>query len=97
MLLSGYFASNDSVVVYLKPVQWISSFKYAYQILTESEFRDVQPLNCINNPFLPCDPLQERLKFTESMITSIIVLSSVGVFFYSISLIILLIQGRNKN
>jgi len=97
MLLSGYFASNDSVNFYFKPVQWISGFKYAYQILSEIEFKDVQPLNCINNPILPCDPLLERLKFSESMITSIIVLASIGVFFYTWSLIILLIQGRNKN
>jgi len=102
MLLSGYFASEDNVLFYLKPMQWISAFRYSYQALTESEFTDIQPLNCFytesNIPNVPsaCDPLQDRFKYSISMLASIIILVSITIAFKVLAFIILLVKARNK-
>jgi len=97
MLTAGYFASADSVNFYLKPIQWISTFKYCYQALALSEFTDSQPLNCINtldNPFLDCDPLNGILKFNESFMLSIIVMWCIIAGLILLALMTFLIKGR---
>ncbi len=97
MLTAGYFASADSINFYLKPIQWISSFKYSYQCLTITEFTDVQPLNCYNNndnPNFNCDPLNGTLKFDESFDLSFILYWCVISGLILISLLTFLIKGR---
>ncbi len=97
MLLSGYFSSNDNVLFYFKPLQWISAFRYGYQILSEIEFTSMQPLNCVYNYMVPCNPLKDRLDFSETLISSIIILSSIAIFFKLVALMILFIKGKNQN
>lgn len=78
-------------------MEYISVFKYGYQIFTESEFLNVQPLDCVLNPLLPCDALTQRANFKESMLESLIALISITLGLILISLMILIFKGRNKN
>jgi len=101
-LLSGYFASENNVLFLLKPMQWISAFRYSYQALSESEFTDIQPLNCfytestIPNVSSACNPLQDRFKYSISMMASIIMLVSLIIGFKLLAFIILFVKAKYK-
>ena len=99
LLLSGFFATSDNYAPYLKPFEYISVFKYAYQILTNIEFIEIQPLNCMNvgstNPIV-CDPLKQRFTFLEPMYLSIILICVLIVFFNIIAFIIIYFKSRIK-
>lgn len=97
MLSAGYFASADTVSFYIKPIQWVSAFKYCYQTLATIQFSEMQPLNCYNqvdNPIIDCDPLNGILKFEQDFNLSLILLGCVFVGLISLALISLLIKGR---
>ncbi len=78
MLLSGFFASSDNYAPYLKPFEYISTFKYSYQILTQIEFKDLKALTCSNLTIFPCDPLTSRFTFNEEMWVSILLIANVS-------------------
>lgn len=67
MLISGFFSSSDNYLPYLKPFEYLSGYKYAFQILVKMEFTDVQPLNCMNSLKMPCDPMVDRFYFKEDL------------------------------
>lgn len=96
MLVCGYFASSENFLFYIKPLEYISLFKYAFQILVESEFESIQPLNCFNNPKLPCNPLNGVVKYNESSLESFIALLSLTLGLTFIALMIMIFKGRDK-
>lgn len=85
MLLSGFFASSDNYAPYLKPFEYISAFKYAYQILTEIEFTDLKAFTCSNSLTFPCDPLKTRFTYNEPMYLSILLIAVIAFCFNTIA------------
>jgi len=98
LLLSGFFASSSSYVPYLKPFEYISTFKYTYQILTEVEFSDLKALSCSNSNSmdLPCDPLKSRFTYNEPMYLSILLIAIVAFFFNFLAFLFQYFRTRVK-
>ena len=89
MLLSGGFASQNNFAPYLKPLEYISGYKYSYQILTHNEFYDIQPLNCSNGNSPLCNPLNNIFSYPESMKLSFILMGAVCFCFQALALFIM--------
>lgn len=96
MLLSGFFSAADNYVPYLIPFEYISAFKYAFQILITIEFRDIQPLNCMNSVVNPCDPLNVNYTFKEELWLSCLCLALLIIFFKILSFIITKFRSKMK-
>ena len=88
MLLSGFFVSQDNPIPILKPIQYLSPFKYAYQAYVLNEY---DGLYLTWSP--KCDPVSS-LGFTEDMKTSIWATIAIGFGFYLISYISLILLVR---
>ncbi len=63
MVFSGFLVELTSVFSFLRWIQWVSAFRYASNVLTINEFRNLQ--FCLNNQTNVCplsgnDVLQER-------------------------------------
>jgi len=96
LILSGYFASTDNYAPYLIPFEYISGFKYGYQVLMQFEFTDIQPLNCMNNQISPCDPLKLNYTFKEDVWLSCICLALLIMFLKTVAFIIITIKAKIK-
>ena len=68
LIVSGFFAKENTYAKYLIPIKYISLFKWVFQILIMNEFKDGSPLTCSNYPD-KCDLLAD-LNFKESMAVS---------------------------
>ena len=96
MLVSGGFASQSNFAPFLKPLEYISAFKYAYQTLTHVEFENNQPINCINTDNVLCDPLNNLFVFPESLNLSIILMGIVFVCFEFLAFLIIYLKILRK-
>eukprot|EP01017_Pseudomicrothorax_dubius_P038215 TRINITY_DN5697_c0_g2_i1.p1 TRINITY_DN5697_c0_g2~~TRINITY_DN5697_c0_g2_i1.p1 ORF type:complete len:357 (-),score=45.35 TRINITY_DN5697_c0_g2_i1:26-1096(-) len=77
MAFGGFFVNQNKIPVFFYPIQYISPFKYAYQVLTQNEFTDNTTLKClISNP-PTCNPLADH-NFREGMWLSLILLFVIG-------------------
>jgi len=66
ILVAGFFVNQDNILPVLYPFQYISLFKYGYQVLTQNEYDGLE-LSCAPS----CDPLGE-MDFEQSMAEGII-------------------------
>ena len=96
MLLSGYFATSDNIAPFLKPLEYISAFKFSYQSLADSEFNNIQPLNCVDGSDVKCNPLENRFKFPETSTFSVIVMASVALCFKFFAFLIIFFKSKVK-
>lgn len=87
MLLSGFFVNQNNVVPVLKPFEYISFFKYGFQVYTYNEYEGLE-LQCSPN----CDPIK-TLDFEETMGESVIATACVGAGFYTIGYIFIRIMA----
>ena len=94
--MAGYFAGSDNYLPYLIPLEYMSGFKYGYQILIENEFHDSQALNCHNNIERPCLPLIQSFEFKEASWVSIVALISVIIFFQAMAIFIINVKSKQK-
>jgi len=94
--LSGFFAAADNFAPYLIPFEYISGFKYSFQILIQSEFKDIQPLNCMNSTTFPCEPLINNFTFKEDSWLSVLLLALLIIFFKTAAFIILYLKSKMK-
>lgn len=83
MLLSGFYVNQDNMLPVLIPFQYISLFKFGYQVFTQNEYDDLD-LDC--HP--KCDPMK-TYGFNETMGEGIIATAALGVGFYLIAYIAL--------
>ncbi len=79
--MSGFFANADNFAPYLIPFKYISFYKYAFQLLINNEFSDIQPFYCFNNSPQNCTPLANRFTFFEAYYQSFIAFVAVIIFF----------------
>jgi len=60
MLFAGFFVNQDNIPIWLIEFQYLSFFKYGYQVLMLNEYTDLK-LECMDPPkgkYIPkCDPL----------------------------------------
>lgn len=96
LLLSGFFANQDNFAPYLKALEYFSVFKYGFQILTEIEYTNIQPLNCWNNLNSPCDPMVQRFNFREAFWVSCMLIGILIIFFKTIAFIALYLKSKMK-
>jgi len=96
MLLCGFFASSDNYAPYLKPFEYISPFKYSYQLLTQIEFSDLKAFSCSNSIVFPCDPLKIRFTFNEQMYLSVLLIAIVAIFLNMIAFSVLFFRTKIK-
>jgi len=94
--LSGFFAHQSNFVPYMKAFEYFSAFKYGFQILSEIEFTNMQPLNCANNTVQPCDPLAGQFNFREAMWVSCMLIGILIVFFKTIAFITMYYKSKMK-
>jgi len=66
MLFAGFFVNQDNIPVFLKPFEYISLFKYGYQVFMFNEYDDLD-LGCTTR-----DPLGEK-HFKQNMNQSILI------------------------
>ena len=88
MLLSGFFVSQSNPIPILKPIQYLSPFKYAYQVYVYNEY-DGLYLTCSPT----CDPVGS-LGFTDSKSTSILATIAICFGFYLISYVMLILLSK---
>lgn len=88
MLLSGFFVNNDNYLPVLIPFEYISLFKYGFQVFVQNEY-DGLPLDCRPN----CDPIA-TFGFDETMEEGIIATAALGFGFYLIAYILLRIMAH---
>ena len=94
--LAGYFAAADNYLPYLIPFEYLSGFKYGFQILVEHEFLESQALNCHNNLERPCLPLENSFVFKEKSWVSVICLIGVIIFFQAIAILFINFKSKQK-
>jgi len=94
--MSGFFASSDNFAPYLIPFEYISAFKYGYQTLMENEFKNIQPLNCMNNMANPCDPLTKNYSFKEPFWISVLCFFLLIILFKGLAFTITYIKSKKK-
>ena len=96
MILCGFFASSDNYAPYMKPLEYISAFKYTYQILTEIEFSDLKALSCSNSFVFPCDPLKSRFTYNEPMYLSVLLIAVIAFCFNVFAFLLQYFKTRIK-
>ena len=89
MLFAGFFVNQDNVPWFLKPVEYISIFKYAYQAFFLNEYNDFN-LACMNttNPDLKCSPLED-FNAPQTLEESLFVMLGLMLLCYLLAFIIL--------
>ena len=97
MLLSGFFASYENFAPYLIPFEYISVFKYGFQILTGIEFSNMQALNCQNSLTNACDPLKDRFTYKEEPWVSVICIIALILGFNIAAFIITFYKSKLKS
>lgn len=55
LLMSGFFAYENSFAPYMIPLEYLSYFKWSFQVLVYLEYKDIQPFYCVFNLQTPCD------------------------------------------
>lgn len=88
LTLSGFFTAASNFAPYLIPFEYLSVYKYAYQLAVEIEFTHMQPLYCANDS-VPCDPLVTRFNFKEPFFLSWILLCVLIIFFKVLAFVFL--------
>ena len=90
MLFAGFFVTFDKIPIYLKPIGYMSFFKYGFQCLAQIEY-DGLHLACMDetDQAKKCDPLNE-LDIKEEFYVSILCLVGMIFVFNSIALIIMI-------
>ena len=88
MLFSGFFVNQDNIPVFLKPLEYVSLFKYGYQAFVQNEF-DGLKINCQGR-----DPLAEY-DFQENREESILGIVGLGLGFYFLAYIVILLAARS--
>ena len=88
MLVSGFFVSQDNMIPVMYPLKYISPYKWSFQALVLNEYRDLT-LSCSPT----CNPLQS-LGFEETMEESIWATAILGVSFYAMTYIALIIVSH---
>jgi len=96
LLLSGFFANQDNFAPYMKAFEYFSVFKYGFQILTEIEYTNIQPLNCSNSTVLPCNPMVQRFNFREAFWVSCMLIPILIIFFKTIAFISMYLKSKMK-
>lgn len=88
-LFSGFLFNLDSIPWVVKPLSWISIFKYSLEGLITNEFTD---LNCSDG--YDCNQFPSTKGYHNSVATSIIYLFSIGIGCRILSLIIFHLKYR---
>ena len=88
MLVSGFFVSQNNMVLIMYPIKYISPYKWAFQTYLLNEYSDLS-LSC--SP--ACNPLQS-LGFEETLGESIWATAILGVSYYIMTYIALHIVCR---
>eukprot|EP01017_Pseudomicrothorax_dubius_P038217 TRINITY_DN5697_c0_g3_i2.p1 TRINITY_DN5697_c0_g3~~TRINITY_DN5697_c0_g3_i2.p1 ORF type:complete len:313 (+),score=49.66 TRINITY_DN5697_c0_g3_i2:615-1553(+) len=88
MAFGGFFVNQNKVPVYFYPFQYISPWKYAFQVLAWNEFTDNRDLKCLNAKPPTCDPLAVH-NFREGMWLSLLILFLLGVIFRILAVLIM--------
>ena len=87
MLFAGFFVSQDNLLPVLIPFEYISLYKWSYQVYIQNEY-DGLTLSC----YPTCNPLQS-LGFNETKNESIWSTAIVGVAYYILAYIALQINS----
>lgn len=95
-MLSGFEVSSENYAPFLKPLEYISVFRYIFRIFITNEFTEVQPLNCMNNLDLPCDPLNKNYNFKENLWIWCLSLSLIFIFFTILGFIFMHKRSKMK-
>lgn len=88
MLLAGFFVNQDNIVEVLIPFEYISPFKYGFQVFALNEYEGLH-LSCMPD----CDPIKS-FGFEQTLEESVIITAALGVAFYSIAYFVLFILSR---
>ena len=91
ILVAGFFVNQNNMIPVTYPFEYISMFKYAYQVFTLNEYKNLH-LDC--HP--KCDPVAS-FDFDETMEESIIATACLGVGFYMIGYIALRIFAHRAS
>lgn len=94
LLLSGFFANQNNFVPYMKALEYISVFKYGFQVLTGIQYSENQALNCSNNLIGYCDPISQRFDFREAFWLSCILIAILIIVFKTLAF--MLIKCKSK-
>lgn len=62
----------------------------------QNEFKDIQPLNCMNNLIMPCEPLKQNFVFKEELWLSILCLALLTIFFKTVAFIFIYFRSKIK-
>lgn len=95
MLLSGFFVNDSHVPFWLKPLTYVSFYKYGFQALMLNEYQGLE-LECMEIPkdhMGHCDPLGD-FNSPQTIKESLIWLSVVIVACMTISLIIMKVLSQ---
>lgn len=95
-LLSGFFSNSLNYAPYLKPAEYLSTFKYCFQALVQTIFTDNSPFNCQNTTPSTCEPLANRFLFNEWFYHNLIALGSLIIFFKIMGFIFLYCFAKIK-
>ena len=88
-MLSGFFVDLDEVVPVLWPFQWISTLKYAGNIMFRNEFEEndnIKVPNASGSGSMTTDQLTEYVGVDLKMSVSFICLVALYIFFLLIAL-----------
>eukprot|EP01017_Pseudomicrothorax_dubius_P022641 TRINITY_DN24484_c0_g1_i1.p1 TRINITY_DN24484_c0_g1~~TRINITY_DN24484_c0_g1_i1.p1 ORF type:complete len:340 (+),score=44.52 TRINITY_DN24484_c0_g1_i1:60-1022(+) len=88
MVFGGYFVNQNKIPVYFYPFQYISPFKYGFQVLVWNEYTDNTALKCLQTIPPTCDPLGDH-NFKEGLWTSLIILLVLGFILRVVSIYVL--------
>ena len=90
MLFSGFYVNQSNIPFFLKPFEYISMFKYCFQVFAINEYNGLT-IDCNGR-----DPLKE-FNFRQTMTESALALLGLAVGFYTLAyLILLLVAKRSK-
>jgi hypothetical protein len=73
MLFSGYFVNQDNIPIFLKPFEYVSLFKYGFQVFVYNEYKGID-INCPGRE----DPVAE-LNFSQTKTESAIAILAIGI------------------
>lgn len=90
MLFAGFFVNQNNIPVFLRPFEYISLFKYGYQVFMYNEY-DGLDVGCGG---AQRDPIKE-MNFKQSKFESIYITVILGGGFFFIAYLILLLVARN--
>jgi len=88
MMVSGFFVNNNNFVKAMYPFEYISPFKYGFEFYIRNEYEGIH-LSCAPS----CDPIKE-LNSSLSMGTCTIATACIGIGFYAIAYLILMMRTK---